>query len=419
MSKILLNLIILLNFQHSFSQSPSVGAIRWDAWTGSDNSVGMQVEKALSPDKYHYRVPFFGVEVDSGSVKIDGTFQSIMDQEIDYAKHAGLDYWAFVWYASASGLDEARKLYYSSSKKNLIDYCLIIDQSFFISQITINVIIHEFQDPSYFKVLNGRPLLYFMGYSGILVSDIDSLRAGSVVAGVGNPYIVELRVDGNLNVVDELHMDAVGMYATTWINHGVPYQDLASADISQWNWVGVNNNKKVVPHVTTGWDTRPIHDYPFSWYPDPGPDNWVQTATPKEIADHVKDALDWVNSHPSIAEANTILVYAWNEHAEGGWLCPTLSNYGFTDRIDTLSTRLRHDTYVKNESIENGPFLVYPNPTNNRLLFNQPHNVSWSLKNLYGIELLKGTGLDCNLSSLANGIYIIRINNKNIRIIKV
>src|SRR5208337_675101 len=148
----LLVFLILLNFLNSFSQSPSVGAIRWDAWTGSGNNIGIQVERALSPGKYHYRVPFFGVEVDTGTVKIDGTFQNIMDQEIDYAKHAGLDYWAFVWYASASGLDEARKLYYSSTKKNLIDYCLIIDQSFFIKDISIEDIIHEFQDSSYFKV---------------------------------------------------------------------------------------------------------------------------------------------------------------------------------------------------------------------------------------------------------------------------
>ena len=418
MSKIPLLFLILLSAPFGFAQSPSVGAIRWDAWTGSGNSVGIQVEQALSPGKYHYRVPFFGVELDTGTVKIDGTTQSIMDQEIEYAKYAGLDYWAFVWYAPASGLDEARKLYYSSTKKSLIDYCLIIDQSFFIKDISINQIIQEFHDASYFKVLNGRPLLYFIGYSSILVSDIDSLRARSVTAGAGNPYIVELRVDGNLTTVDDLHMDAFGMYATTWINNGVPYHDLANADVSQWDYVGNTNHNKVVPHVTTGWDTRPIHDHPFTWYPDPGPDSWVQTPTPKEIADHVQDAINWVNANPTIADANTILVYAWNEHAEGGWLCPTLSNYGYTDRIDSLSAKLNPATFIRKETTEKEPFLIYPNPTKNCIRLSPSNNVSWSLKNLYGVEILKGNELVCDMSSLANGIYIISVDKKNFRVIK-
>jgi Secretion system C-terminal sorting domain len=419
MSKVLFCFLFSLLVGYSFSQSPSLGAIRWDAWTGSSNSIGIQVETALSPSKYHYRVPFFGVETDTGSVKINGTFQNIMDQEIAYAKHAGLAYWAFVWYAPASGLDQARKLYYSSTRKSLIDYCLIIDQGFFIKDISIENILHEFQDPSYFRVLNGRPLLYFLGYSKILVSDIDTLREKSLMAGLGDPYIVELRVDSNLSVIDSLHMDAFGMYATSWINHGVPYQDLANEDIAQWNFIGKIRGKKVVPHITTGWDTRPIHDHPFTWYPDPGPDNWVQMPTPGEIAGHVQDAIDWVNANPKIADAKTILIYAWNEHAEGGWICPTLSNYGYTERIDTLAARLKLADFASSEPAKEESLFIYPNPANNNVRINIHDNAKWSLKNLSGMELLKGNGYVCDVSSLARGIYIMNINNRNIKVIKM
>jgi hypothetical protein len=410
--------LFIVNLEVNYSQSPSLGAIRWDAWTGSANSIGIQVEQSLSPSKFHYRVPFFGIEVDMGTVKIDGTTQAIMDQEIDFAKYAGLDYWAFVWYPSASGLDAARKLYYSSSKKDLIDYSLIIDPAFFIKNISIEQIIHEFQDPSYFKVMNGRPLLYFLGYSGILVSDIDTLKTKCASAGIGNPYIVELRVDGNFNVVDSLHMDAFGMYATSWIKNGVPYQDLANADISQWDYIGKTIGKKVVPHVTTGWDTRPINENPLSWYTI-GPDAWVQMPSAAEIANHVNDAVSWVNSNPSIAEANTVLIYAWNEHVEGGWLCPTLSNYGYTDRIDSLNVRFGKPATVYQERSMEEQFFAYPNPAKDKLRLYNGDKVFWSLKNIQGIEILKGHGIDCDLSSLSRGIYIISANNKSIRIIKV
>ena len=419
MPRILLCAIGWLIFSACFAQSPALGAIRWDAWTGSGNEVGIQVEKALSPSRHHYRVPFFGVEVDTGTVTINGAFQTIMDQKIEYATYAGLSYWAFVWYASASGLDAARKLYYSSNKKNLIDYCLIIDQAFFKTEISLQDIIHEFQDPSYFRVLNGRPLLYMMGYASIKVSDIDSLRAICVEAGTGNPYIVELRVDGNLNVVDDFHMDALGLYSTTWINQGVPYKELADADIGQWNWVGINNGKKVVPHVTTGWDTRPIHDYPFTWYTNVSADNWVATATPSEIAGHIRDAISWVKANPSASEANTILIYAWNEHAEGGWLCPTLAKYGFTERIDTMNAwfgKQDHATKVINQESN---AAVYPNPTSNSVFFTNQGEEKWSLSNLSGSELIKGRGKICDMSALERGVYIIKLNNRIFKVIKI
>jgi hypothetical protein len=40
-----------------------------------------------------------------------------------------------------------------------------------------------------------------------------------------------------------------------------------------------------------------------------------------------------------------VLVYAWNEHDEGGWLCPTLNPDGTanTERLLALATVLKSD----------------------------------------------------------------------------
>ena len=35
-------------------------------------------------------------------------------------------------------------------------------------------------------------------------------------------------------------------------------------------------------------------------------------------------ALQFTKTNPKRARANTVIGYAWNEHDEGGWLCPTI-----------------------------------------------------------------------------------------------
>ena len=50
-----------------------------------------------------------------------------------------------------------------------------------------------------------------------------------------------------------------------------------------------------------------------------------------------------VKTYPGTAEANAILIYAWNETDEGGWLHPTLSEG--SARLDTMGEVLALRTY--------------------------------------------------------------------------
>ena len=72
---------------------PLVGAIRWDAWQ-ENGDIRATVERTLGPSHWHYRLPFFARITGSNSVAINGNSQAIMDQEINYAANAGIDYWA-------------------------------------------------------------------------------------------------------------------------------------------------------------------------------------------------------------------------------------------------------------------------------------------------------------------------------------
>jgi hypothetical protein len=88
------------------------------------------------------------------------------------------------------------------------------------------------------------------------------------------------------------------------------------------------------------WDTRPRQGRSpscCSWVkatPDPTPIDQKKplidatTATPDEIAAHVSAAIERPQANRDLNPANAIILYAWNEHVEGGWLQPTLGADG-------------------------------------------------------------------------------------------
>jgi hypothetical protein len=66
------------------------------------------------------------------------------------------------------------------------------------------------------------------------------------------------------------------------------------------------------------------------------------TATPVELAAHIREAVVWTKENRDINITNSVLIYAWNEHDEGGWLQPTLGFDGLPneERIRSLRSVL-------------------------------------------------------------------------------
>jgi hypothetical protein len=201
-------------------------------------------------------------------------------------------------------------------------------------------------EPTYQKVLGGRPLVFLQGWyfaqytPPIQKAAVDEFRAQVMQAGLPNPYIVMQNFGGAAAAADaeRYGADAISSYSMG-VGHGQPgvgepFSRLVENTEQDWTDFK-STGKKVIPTVMTGWDPRA----------DPsrvGEQYWGQ-ATPREIAAHLRSALKWIEANPCTAEAQTIQIYAWNEIAEGGWLLP--SNPAFnpvgTGRLDAIAAVLR------------------------------------------------------------------------------
>jgi hypothetical protein len=337
-----LGVLLTFNFcvTQSFGQKIAVGAIRWDAWIGTigdgvngATGVGLQVERNLDPHRFHYRAPFFSKEIGYDSIQARETTQQIMDQEIAYAKYAGIDYWAILWYPPHSGLDIARGLYLKSAHKNDIKWCVILSNNQFRPDLDAPWMVERFKEDNYQKVLGNRPLVYIFLKTELKV--IDNLRELCKSAGVAPPYFVVMDFSPVTakNTADVLKADALSSYKSAVGKNGEPYYPvIPKGDSTNWERYK-STGMKVVPWVTAGRNNKPRIDRPSKLATVP-PSEWVADGTPEQIADNINSAIKWTQKHPSDCDASTIIIYAWNEFDEGGWICPTFGNN--TDRIDAI-----------------------------------------------------------------------------------
>ena len=333
---------------------PLVGAIRWDAWSGG--WVTEEMKKTLGPAKYHDRLPWFAEVKGDGEVQIDGGGQKIMDVEIAMASSAGLDYWAFLLYPENDVMSASLKQYLKSSRRKDIGFCTILHNALRVPksqwQREKMRFIELLREPGYITVLDGRPLVYeFQARDGEEGQErFEELREAARESGM-DPYYVcmggnPVRGAKSWKKQSTMGFDAVSLYART------------SSKLSDFAGLVKENEERMwepaakarvpyIPLVTTGWNKEPRKDAGgVSW--EGGHSYLTQTvfippATAGEIAEHLKSALTFVKENPKTCEANALIMYAWNEHDEGGWLVPTWTPEGLPnmDRLDAIRKVLR------------------------------------------------------------------------------
>jgi hypothetical protein len=301
--------------------------------------VGLQVERALSPHQYHYRAPFFSKEISYDSIQCRGNTQAIMDKEIAYAKDAGIDYWAFCWYPFHSGLDTARTLYLASKHANDIKWCVILGTNPFRNESDAPWLVKRFKEDNYQKVAGGRPLIYI--FQKLELKTLDRIRELCKAERIPAPYVTVMDFDPNTAkaTAESLKADALSSYKSAVGKNGEPYYPVIPKGDSI-NWERYKTmGMKIIPWVTAGRNTKPRIERPSSWAKVPA-DQWVSDGTPEQIADVLRNSLTWVDRNRTVCEANAVIIYAWNEFDEGGWICPTFGNN--TARLEAIKKILKN-----------------------------------------------------------------------------
>ena len=341
---------------------PTVGAIRWDGWYGTGGVV-KAVEASLGPPKYHFRLPWFARVVGVDKVSINGDSQAIFEQELAYAAQAGLNYWAFVDYCDeASAMHLALKRYLAAPDKRGVRYCFV-EEGARLDKVGAQGwrrLVEHFGHPAYQTVLEGRPLLFvFEKPTKLGKGDWDELKRQTVSAGLKPPYLVLMgwHPEEDAKAMVALGFDAISAYA-----RGGSYSMTQPSYAEQCAMIRRDRWEKCralrLPSVTfasAGWDTRPRNERPPPWCawvtatPDKTPPAQQKplldsvTATPVELAAHLREAVAWTAANRDLNPANALIIYGWNEHDEGGWLQPTLGLDGRPDeaRVRALGKVLR------------------------------------------------------------------------------
>jgi len=322
-----------------------IGAIRFDSWYdeyGVEDYAG-QIQH-LKPAKWHYRLPFYA-DLSFGHYELTEDRQAVMDKEIEYAKYYGLDYWIWGYYFPGSSWMAADRLnqamYYYLSSKNVDDvkFCLRLagtsvgDADDWYNWM-IPTIVDYMKKTSYQKVLTTRPLLYMFSpetFDDIFGSDaataaaLNALRTAATTAGLGSPYIVCMVWSGSSGntFIDNQGYDAMTAYTapdfTLTTVQEYPYSYLSAGNVSFWNDC-YSTGEQVIPIVNVGWDQRPVEEggerTPIPWYTQPTKTQWKN---------HLTAAFNWNQTYPASTEVDHVIIYAWDEITEGGWIVPSWS----------------------------------------------------------------------------------------------
>ena len=347
----------VLTMGYAADPPPLVGAIRWDAWY-SDKGPVKEVERTLGPPKYHFRLPWFAKILDGDKVTINGDTDAIIDQEINYAAQAGLNYWAFLDYGPASDMTHAFNRYLVSKDKKGVQFCFIEEGGAIDGRGPKDWprVVEHFKSPDYVKVLGDRPLLFVFGKPKKYGREVfEELIRTTVAAGLKRPYLVLMGWNPGKDR-EKLGIDAVSEYAMGSYTMKQPPYAALQQQIQHDLWEKWERERTpCVTFARAGWDTRPRQERPPGWCrwikaePDNTPPEQQKplldavTARPDEIAAHLGDALVWTRGHRDLNAANAIIIYGWNENDEGGWLIPSLGNDGRPDesRIKAISKVLR------------------------------------------------------------------------------
>ena len=360
---------------------PLLGVQRWDMYSGRGTTQRQELgylpgkQGFLKDPQWHGRAPFFcrlTADVDwvphspeAGPLWFNHPFdqallQRSMGQEIRYAYNAGIDFFIYngptrTLFANAWELKNNLDCHMASripeARKMKFVWALYGHSAIHYTRTKVATMMDEtieyIRMPNWQCVMDDRPLVIVL-WPERFRSDLEAaagaermtgrefvayIRARVKAAGRNNPYMVgaavparsyeqagSLKDDGYDAFMDyaggyggkvarrdkaptyaEATAELIYTYETKFLNRGLP--SIPPCTSMQYPWPRALDKKTGRPKAQ--W-------YHYQW-PKKG-----------DLGARVKAALDFVATHPEACEAQVVTMYSWNEHSEGGGLCPTM-----------------------------------------------------------------------------------------------
>ena len=330
--------------------TPTIGAIRWDAWYPTvSTDYGYSEALTFGDLDLHPYSPVHWTFPNSYTVTPQPGAQAIIDNEITVGAANGVNYWAYLMYNTspgpnyAAGLMNAWNFHQSSSIKAAMPWVAMTQLGLMGStgSYTANVdtLVSYFQQTNYFTVLAGRPLLYiywdtaaFATYWGSTLANvaamITALRAACTTASVANPYIVVV-YNINTTIYTGIGADAISSYIPQVSL--TPLMTYAGYDtVVRAYWASMlASGAPMVPNASSGFTDigrkrRPVPYQVTTQRPRIGLSGTVARPTIAELKAHIAAAQAFVVANPAPCASNTILLYSWNEHSEGVGIGPEI-----------------------------------------------------------------------------------------------
>jgi hypothetical protein len=317
-----------------------VGAYYFDGWSGQNprandpnepwaKNAPTHLTRRLV-EEFSEREPVWGWRDDS---------QAIMERQIDLAADNGIEFFLFCWYwrddngpinpAAIENLDlhTSLNLYMKAKNKNRIKFGLLVaNHQGAMIKGTENWLkaaeywMQYFKDPQYITV-DGKPLVVIFDSDGIDNDALTSMQGVSKKQGLQGLSIAGCWAPEDKNFSHRTHYNIIPGYSAGSEEH--KYVELVNAHKKQW--MGTEK-QPFIPEITVGWDKRPWEgmtglNQQSGWY--------YSDRTPEQFKIFLKDAIIWMDKNPTkTTKERIVLVYAWNELGEGGYLVPTKGDPG-------------------------------------------------------------------------------------------
>lgn len=309
----------------------TVGAYYFDGWSGTSSRwQDDPAWTALNPpthltkrmiEEFAEREPVWGWRDDS---------LEIMERQIDLAADHGIAFFAFCWYwnrdpeqVAADPKHTGLRLFLKARNNHRMKFCLLVaNHGGYLFEDAddwakaAEAWLPYFKNPQHLTV-GDKPLVIIFNAQNADKEGLARLQAAAREAGLPGVAVAGCGGgDPQLGFTHRTHYNIVPGYAAGSEEH--KFADLVEAHQRAWHG---SPEQPYIPTLSVGWDKRP-------WEGERGlgqkPGWYFTDRTPAQLAAGVASAIEWMDRHPEQTTAERlVLLYAWNEYGEGGYLAPT------------------------------------------------------------------------------------------------